>query len=233
MSQRYFLAHSLDGNSARLEGDEARHLTRVMRARPGNEIVVFDGAGHSCSAIITGIERGQVDLELGPMAIEPEPICQLTMAVALPKGDRQKLLIEKLTELGTTKLVPLITDRSVAQPTASATERLRRGVIEACKQCGRSRLLEISNAQRFSDLLAEPYLGTRLLADPTGSPLLPAIGPALRDILVAIGPEGGFTPDELAAAAQAGLPRVSLGHSILRIETAAIAVAAVVGQHSC
>ena len=232
MSQRYFLPQSPAGTTACLDGDEARHVARVMRARPGDQIAVFDGAGHSWPAVITRIERGQIDLELGPMATEPEPPCRLTVAVALPKGDRQKWLIEKLTELGVASLVPLTTTRSVAQPTTAANERLRRGVIEACKQCGRSRLLEIKAACRFTDWLAEPHPGTRLLADPAGRPLLPAIRPVPRDVLIAIGPEGGFTPEEVTAAEQAGFTRVSIGSSILRIETAALAVAAIIGQHA-
>lgn len=232
MSQRYFLTQSPAGNTARLDADEARHVARVMRARPGDELVVFDGFGHSWPAIITKIERGQVDLELGAMATEPEPACRLTVAVALPKGDRQKWLIEKLTELGGASLIPLTTTRSVAQPTAAAGERLRRGVIEACKQCGRSRLLEIKAARHFTDLLTEPNAGPRLLADPAGSPLVPTIRPVPANVLIAIGPEGGFTPEEVAAADQAGFTRVSLGSSILRIETAAIAAAAIIGQHA-
>lgn len=232
MSHRYFIAQSHDGTTTRLEGDEARHLSRVMRAKPGDEIIVFDGTGRSGPAVITKIDRVHVDLKLGPLATEPMPKCCLTVAVALPKGDRQKWLIEKMTELGVTKLIPLITERSVALPTASAIERLRRGVIEACKQCGRSRLLEISHAHHFSELLAGSSAEKRLLANPSGSPLLTAIDPIPVDVLIAIGPEGGFTPDEIVAAKQANFTQVSLGDSILRIETAAVTVAAVIRQHS-
>ena len=227
MSQRYFLTTPPAGNRAFLEGDEARHVARVMRARTGDSLEVFDGQGRWWTATITEIDRGKVELELGTGSSEPTAAGgRLTLAVALPKGDRQKWLIEKLTEFGVDRLVPLQTTRGVAEPTAAAIERLRRGVIEACKQCGRCRLLEITAPGTLQSIVSLAPPARRLLADPAGLPLAAAATPTGGDLLVAVGPEGGFTTEEVAAAEAAGFRRVSLGPHILRIETAAIAMAA-------
>ncbi len=119
----------------------------------------------------------------------------------------------------------------MAEPTAAALDRLRRGVIEACKQCGRSRLLEIGPPQSLADLLASAAeTSLRLLTDREGVPFATLDAAGRSDLLAAIGPEGGFTPDEIAAAEAAGFIRVSLSRQILRIETAAVALAAVAGQ---
>ena len=226
MSQRYFLTTPPAGSRAVLEGDEARHVARVMRAQPGTELEVFDGQGQWWTATVLGIERGTVRLELGECQNEPTTEPSLTLAVALPKGDRQKWLIEKLTELGVTRLIPLRTVRGVAAPTAAAIERLRRGVIEACKQCGRCQLLQIAEASTLESLGTQQPTAQRLLADPGGLPLAAAVASTGGDLLAAIGPEGGFTVEEIATAEAAGFKRVSLGPHILRIETAAIAMAA-------
>jgi 16S rRNA (uracil1498-N3)-methyltransferase len=125
--------------------------------------------------------------------------------------------------------VPLVTERGVAQPTHSALERLGRTVIEACKQCGRNLLLEISPPQVAADYFHQPASASelRLLADPTGQPLasLSAALSTSTSITFAIGPEGGFTDAELSTARTAGWQPISLGPRILRVETAAIAVA--------
>ena len=234
MSQRYFLTTPPSGSRAVLAGDEARHVARVMRARAGDGLEVFDGQGQWWTATVTSVERSEVRLELGKCFSEPATAGpSLTLAVALPKGERQKWLIEKLTELGVARLVPLQTVHGVAEPTTAAIERLRRSVIEAYKQCGRCRLLEITDPSPLSALTSLAPTALRLLADPGGVPPAAAATPTGGDLLVAIGPEGGFTAEEVATAEAAGFQRVSLGPHILRIETAAIAMAAIAGQPTC
>jgi len=156
--------------------------------------------------------------------INREPRVELTLAVALPKGERQKWLVEKLTELGAARLVPLITERGVAQPVDAAIARLSRAVIEASKQCGRNRLMEIAPPREALEYFAADALGTKVIAEPGGEPL-GSLAPDVTQLAVAIGPEGGFTPSELKSALESQWRPVSLGRSILRIETAAIAVA--------
>jgi len=241
MSHRFFADSPIAGNRAELSGDEARHLAAVMRAAPGDEVVLFDGSGAEFAARISAVHKQRVELDvLERREISRELPIALMLAVALPKGDRQKWLIEKATELGVTQLVPLSTERGVAQPVASALGRLRRTSIEAAKQCGRNRLLEIAPSQSASEFFAHaPSAALRLLADPTGETLAHSASEGLLTltrsaseglptptVIAAIGPEGGFTPAELAAARAAGWRFVSLGPRILRIETAALALAA-------
>jgi 16S rRNA (uracil1498-N3)-methyltransferase len=229
MSERFFLAAAPAGDRAVLAGDEARHLSRVLRGQAGDEVVVFAGTGVEWPARIVRVARDEVELALGaPRAEPPRTGPRLTLAVALPKGERQKWLVEKLTELGVDRLVPLVTTRGVAEATAAARGRLERGVIEACKQCGRNRLMEIGVPQNIAELLAEITAGRRaVVADPHAPPLDAAMLAANGgEIVGLVGPEGGFTSDEIAAAERAGAVRAGLGPHVLRVETAAVALAA-------
>lgn len=231
MSERFFLAAPPRDGRGILEGDEARHCSRVLRAKLGDVISVFDGRGTEWPARVAGISRDAVTLDLGePRPAEPATPIRLTLAVALPKGERQKWLVEKSTELGVTRLVPLITERGVAEATDAARARLERAAIEACKQCGRNTLMEIAAPATLGELAARHPTSLRLIAHPGGASLgdQPIATPAreIQEIVAAIGPEGGFTPEELHLATAAGFLPVSLGTHILRIETAAIALAA-------
>jgi 16S rRNA (uracil1498-N3)-methyltransferase len=228
MSERFFLASPPQGGRATLVGDEARHLTRVLRARVGDAVRVFDGSGLEWPARVAAIGRDEVELALGEPAAGVVADARLTLAVALPKGERQKWLVEKLTELGVARLVPLDTERGVAEATPAALERLRRGVIEASKQCGRNTLMEIGAPVTLEVLVAARSPATLgIVAHPGGEALgrIPAATPA-ADIIAAVGPEGGFTDAEVAAATAGGFHAVSLGPHVLRVETAAVALAA-------
>lgn len=231
MSDRFFVTPMIVGSRAELTDDEARHLTSVMRAKVGDEVVLFDGSGAEFVAHITSIRKHVVELTiLERREISRELPFELTLAVALPKGERQKWLVEKLTELGVTRLVPLITERGVAQPTEAALDRLRRAVIEASKQCGRNRLMEIEAPSTASEYFGQASAeAIRILADPSGERLAAqpcfAAGTTANPMIAAVGPEGGFAPEEVAAAKVASWRLVSLGARILRVETAAIALA--------
>jgi 16S rRNA (uracil1498-N3)-methyltransferase len=229
MSERFFITTQPTESRALLEGDEARHLTRVLRAKIGDTVSLFDGRGHEWPARVAAIGRDRVELDAGqPRVDSPTHGIPLTLAVALPKGDRQKWMVEKLTELGASRLVPLETTRGVAEATASAQARLERVVIEACKQCGRNTLMEIAAGRPLDRLLAEVPAGACvMIAHPGGRPLDAAAVPTTAtEIVTLIGPEGGFTDEELTTADRAGVIRISLGPHILRVETAAIALAA-------
>lgn len=230
MSERFFIEPAITGDRALLTGSEVHHLAGVMRAKVGDQITLFDGSGHEFSGQIESLKKDRCELTiLEKRAVEREPAIAIIAGVALPKGERQKWLVEKLTELGATQLVPLLTARGVAQPGEQAAARLRRSVIEASKQCGRNRLLDIAPAKEAEAWFAAiPTNEARLLADPAGEPFpnLQSEICNLKSLHFAIGPEGGFTPAEVAAAEAAGWKLVSLGKRILRIETAAIALAA-------
>ena len=201
-----------------------------MRLKVGDAATLFDGSGAEFAARVASTSRSSLEMEiLERREISRERAGELVLAVALPKGDRQKWLVEKATELGVSRLVPLVTKRAVAQPAASALKRLQRGIVEASKQCGRNRLMQLADPLPLAELLATvPTEATRLLAHPGGEPL--NTSRSGESCWVAIGPEGGFTEDEATAALAAGWQRISLGPRILRIETAALAVAALLGD---
>jgi 16S rRNA (uracil1498-N3)-methyltransferase len=228
MSERFFAENLVVGASLMLAGDEARHLATVMRARVGDEVTLFDGSGAEFSGRISEIRKSGVELQVvARHEASRELALDLTLAVALPRGERQKWLIEKATELGVTRLVPLETERGVAVANDSAVERLKRQVIEASKQCGRNRLMEIGRPVAAAGYFASVGSDSlRLIADPAGESLSLVARQRSATVNFAIGPEGGFTPAEVAAAQAAGWQRVSLGPRILRVETAALALAA-------
>lgn len=233
MSERFFVSSPISGNRAQLTGAEAHHLSHVLRARAGQIVTVFDGSGDEFSARIEKIGRSEIELAiLERQSVDRESPLRLTLAAALPKGERQRWLIEKAVELGVAQIVPLSTKRAVAQPTESAIERLRRAVVEASKQCGRNRLLEITAPREWNELAAADADAFRLMAHPGGIPLREAIAVAAQRIVVAIGPEGGFTDEEVNQAIAAGWKLIDLGRRILRVETAAVAIAACIGQRN-
>ena len=231
MGNRYFSDSPITGDEATLSGAEAHHLMHVMRAKAGDRIIVFDGSGCEFDAVVERQQRSTVELRIHARnEVDRESACELTLAVALPKGDRQRWLIEKCVELGVRCVVPLITERGVAQPSQNVADRLRRAVIEASKQCGRNRLMEIGVAARWSDYVdAPPANLVRLIAHPSpeAGQILPGLDRSTGlPVFAAVGPEGGFTDEELnAATAHHWLP-VGLGKRILRTETAAVTLAA-------
>lgn len=236
MNRRFFVAAPISGPRARLEGAEAEHLAKVLRGRVGDEVILFDGGGSEFAARVLSVARATVELAvLTATAADRELQQPLILGVALPKGDRQRWLVEKAVELGVTRLVPLETARGVAQPTSSALGRLRRVVIEASKQCGRNRLMEVSEPRRLTHMFASaPAESARLIAHP--APTAQPLSRWLRDgwtgpVWVAVGPEGGFSDEEIDAVGSDG-QLVSLGPRILRIETAAVALAAAVAMRT-
>ncbi len=226
MSQRFFVDAPIESDAASLAGPDAHHLANVMRAKPGDEVMLFDGNGCEFRAQVVKVHRATVDLAItARIEVNRELAAPLTLGVALPKGDRQRWLVEKAVELGVTRLVPLVTSRGVAQPTEQARRRLQRAVIEASKQCGRNRLMEIAEPQAVENYvarLASDECGW--LADPSGADMRTCLADGASPRCIAVGPEGGFTDEEIAAARSAGWRVVSLGPRILRIETAAVAI---------
>lgn len=230
MSKRFFVGEPIgDGCSStvKLADQEAHHLTHVMRAQVNDEVVLFDGTGIEYDARVEKLEKRAVWLEIiARKGVSREPSVRLSIGVALPKGDRQQWLCEKLVELGCHALTPLHTERGVAEPGEAALARLRRFVVEASKQCGRNRLMEIGEpctaAEYFASATAETQ---RLVLDAAGEPLSIADNtPQRSDWQATIGPEGGWTQHELSVARENAWEIVSLGSRILRVETAAIAI---------
>ncbi|NIP87366.1 MAG: RsmE family RNA methyltransferase, partial [Planctomycetales bacterium] len=156
MSDRYFSETPITTDSIRLTGGEAHHLLHVMRAKPGREVVVFDGQGAEVRGEIHRTGRGEVEIRvLERVVAQRELALPIWLGVALPKGDRQRWLVEKAVELGVARIVPLVTQRGVAQPGPAALDRLRRVVVEASKQCGRNRLAQIGVPQAWPAFVAQ------------------------------------------------------------------------------
>jgi 16S rRNA (uracil1498-N3)-methyltransferase len=200
-------------------------LSRVCRLGVGDVVEVFDGKGHASKAKIVRIEHESVDLAvIEPPLVGPSSPFPLTLASAVPKGERFDWLVEKATELGVERLIPIVTERSVVEPGGSKLERLRRTIIEASKQCGRNRLMILDRPVPWDQFAGLHSGSIRLLADPEGipSPQWLAI-PRERSVILAVGPEGGFTPSERARANQMGWLTIRLSTAILRIETAGLA----------
>ncbi len=231
MPDRYFIDEPISGDRVILTDAEAHHLIHVMRAAPGLQVVLFDGGGDEFHAVVDRTGRSDVHLSiLSRERIDRELPLSLTLGVALPKGDRQKWLVEKAAELGVGRIVPLLTRRAVARPNEQTLNRLRRTVVEASKQCGRNRLMQIDEPRSWADFLAETAgEPNRLLAHP-GAATQFAIHGKKTECFLAVGPEGGFTDEEATAALDAGWPSVNLGPRILRVETAALALTAMVVQ---
>lgn len=228
MADRFYTPDPLGPGEYVLAGPDAHHLATVRRFAAGDEVVLFNGDGHDYPAQIVSVGKRAVALNvLAPVAVDRELPFPLVVASALPKGDRADFLIEKLTELGVTRFVPLLTARAVVHPKPSVVEKFARMVIEASKQCGRNRLMHIDPPQKWPDLLARTDLPASRVVLHTGPNLagLTASG----GCAVAVGPEGGFAPEEVAAALAAGWTAASLGPRVLRVETAAVAVAALLG----
>lgn len=246
MSARYYWEEG-DGRGDRgavLTGDEARHLIRVMRAKPGDEVLLFDGKSYEYRARVASAGKNDVRLDiLEVMKVDNDPEIDLTAAVALPKGDRQKWLIEKLTELGVARFIPLGVERADIKVDDAVVARLRRQVVEASKQCGRSRFMEIlppmtrrEAAASFSEQGGE---GLTVLAHPISDGEFGQIsfldllrryfqngnwsGP--KRILLAVGPVGGFADTEVQEAVDDGWPIFDLGKEVYRVETAAVVAA--------
>jgi 16S rRNA (uracil1498-N3)-methyltransferase len=235
MADRYFVESPITGEHAQLIGPEAHHLAHVMRAQPGDAVTLFDGGGAEFVARVTKIGRSAIELAIeSRQEIDRELPIHVSMGVAIPKGDRQRWLVEKLTELGVARLVPLITTRGVAQPAESSLARLRRGVIEASKQCGRNRLMEIAPIQAWREFVVSPPSDAqRYIAHPGNSDALrpqSSLNVGQHEVYFAVGPEGGFTDSEVKDALAAGWLAIDLGPRILRVETAAITLVAAVNS---
>ncbi len=231
MADRYFVNEPITGERAVLHDAEARHLQRVMRAQPGDEAILFDGSGAEFVARVETLGRGQVVLRIVERReVNRELPWEITLAAALPKGERQRWLIEKAVELGVARFVPLVTQRGVAQPSDKVRTRLGRAVIEASKQCGRNRLMEIAAAEPIEKFLDESATSSvRFVAHPGGSArIAEQFGPleTTRQAFLVIGPEGGLTGAEVEIARTNGWQIVDLGPRILRVETAAVLLVA-------
>jgi 16S rRNA (uracil1498-N3)-methyltransferase len=239
MTRRRWIADEWSGDRALLLGDHADHLARVLRARIGQEFDIAAGGSIRRGRVIS-LASDRVEFELGEVILEGEPR-HIAVALAIFKFDRFEWAIEKLTELGATAVLPFAARRSDAHLITAAAKRIerwRRIALAACEQSRRASPPEIAGIAKFRDVLTLPA-SLRIALSETASPgvslssLLRAHAPGGRgDLALALGPEGGWTEEELCALRESGWREASLGPNILRAETAAIAAIAVASMES-
>jgi len=234
MTRRYFVdTLPADGGRVSFGETESHHAINVMRVRVGEAVTLFDGKGSQAEAMIASIGRREVvcDAE-STRFVDLENAVHLTMGIAMPKGDRAKELIERLTELGVNRLVPLHCKRTQWSVPESMIPKWERIVIESCKQSGRNMVLEITQPVALATWLGDAIhskITGRYFAHPSDDSQSPERAEDrlvnASSSVVAIGPEGGFADSEVEIAAHHGWQQLSLGNRIYRIETAAVLTA--------
>ena len=234
---RFFLSpERCQGSVLSLEGGEARHALRVLRLRPGDRVRVLDGAGQDLLAVVRDCARESLSLEVVERTQAPAPSFEVCLLQALPKGRLIEEILQKSTELGVHRVVPLITERVVvhldSDNAAAKAAKWRQAAIEAVKQCGAPWLPRVEAPVTMVEYLARgERFDLSMIGALQGQPRDPRDyfddfrrlnGRPPRSLALWIGPEGDFTPSETAAALAAGALPITLGPQVLRVDTAAL-----------
>jgi 16S rRNA (uracil1498-N3)-methyltransferase len=227
LTRRRWIADEVHGATAALTGSHAAHLVRVLRAEVGQEFDIATGRSVRLGKI-TSISPDRVEFALGEeRAVPVAP--RITLALAIFKFDRMEWAIEKCTELGVTTIIPLVaarTDSHLAQAAPKRRERWQRIARQASEQSRRSAPLDISPPVKLKELDLNADSRVVLAESEQNILLRDAISASAEELVLAVGPEGGWTTDELVWFQKSGWSAASLGNTILRAETAAIAAAA-------
>ncbi len=238
---RFFLPREkFHGDRAAIDGPELAHLARVLRLRAGDEVTLFDDAGREYEAAIESLTatRGELRI-LRARENRRDPLLPITLAVGLTKGDKLDFVVEKATELGAGAIAPFTSRYSVPQLSgekiARRSERWRKIAVGAAQQCGRARVPQILPLCDFRELIERPWPETAKIlcwekeTDRSLRQIYETCR-AMKALLLAIGPEGGFAPEEAAAARSKDFLTAQIGPRILRAETAALAALALAQQ---
>jgi 16S rRNA (uracil1498-N3)-methyltransferase len=235
----YFPGTTGKGEIFALGGENLRYVKSVLRMKKGDHLVLFDGAGWEYKAVIKNFSADGINVEvLGKNRIENESP-KITVLQALPKANKMDSIVRKATELGARRIVPFRSARSVPQLTAdkahARVSRWRSIATEAARQCGRADIPEVDDVLSFEEMLAsmegaphkiifweeESERGIKKL-------LRNNRYEGAKDITVMIGPEGGFSREEVESAARKGFVSVSLGRNVLKVETAAVTILSII-----
>lgn len=233
---RRLFSSDLSSETVELDSEQSRHARKVLRLRDGDAVELFNGEGVIAAGRFRVVGR-QSAVAIESRRTEERPGPWLDLAVAMPKGARADVLVEKVSELGADRLIPIRTERSVVEVGEAKEDRLRRIAVASAKQSGRAHLLEVDEPRDFPHLLAgaKAEKQLRLIAEPDGfgalgaMDLLRVLGKTKR-VLVVIGPEGGWTRAERDAGLDAGFVPWRMGPHTLRIETAAMSAVALCRQ---
>lgn len=240
MTRRYYVPDLLEQHgSLALSDEEARHAARVMRLQPGDALELFDGQGHQADAVVLHIDKRSCTVQFEPAAlVDREPRLHSHLLIALPKPERAKEMAERLCELGVGEITPVSCQHTQRPPTRNLLEKLRRTMVESCKQSTRNIVPALNDCIGFeqaAELAKDNPPLAAWIAHPGGQELLgidlaerssntekPPSG--RQSVLALIGPEGGFTDQEMQMASEMGWTNVGLGKRIYRVETAAVVI---------
>ena len=235
MLPRFYIPHlDMSVREATVSGDEASHLTRVMRLGAGDEIAVFDGRGHEFRARVVSSARAKVRIELiEPIQSAPESRVPMTLVQAVLKGDKMDDVVRDATMMGVAAIEPIVTARTIVRSMRTENDRWARVAVASAKQCRRAVVPAIAATQDFKDWLASSAHGLRLLlvepsaADPDIESLHLLENHAAGSLALIVGPEGGWSPEERQLADRAGCVAVTLGGLTLRADAVAVVALAV------
>lgn len=221
-----------------LSGEQARYVSRVLRLKADDGVVLFDGTGGEFSAVIKAFRKDRVLLKIGRRrSKEVESPLSIHLVQGISRGGRMDLVVQKSTELGVSRITPVISEYSVVRLAADKAAKRREHWLKvargACEQCGRNTLPEIELPQKLDTWLESLAYGaaTGIMLDPASSESLKSMPATVDAVTLLIGPEGGFSKFEYRRCEDLGLKRISLGPRILRTETAALAAIAVLQAH--
>ncbi|MBI2472667.1 MAG: 16S rRNA (uracil(1498)-N(3))-methyltransferase [Planctomycetes bacterium] len=230
---RFYIPYTPTVREIWINGKEAHHILHVKRAKLGSKITLFDGKGIEYLANVTEILEDKLKVFIEQSEeVDRESVVDITIAFSIPKGKGATLLIQKCSELGVKTLIPLHCERSVVDirhKSAEKIEKWNKVVIEASKQCKRNFLTKIEDVMSFDSLMKtiNNYDLSLVACTDNHTRTLKSVlteHPLARKIICLVGPEGGFTRGEIEMAVKSGCVPVSVGHSILRIETAVVAI---------
>ena len=221
-------------DTVRIDGQAAKHLLQVLRTKPGQQIILFDGSGTESLATVTAVERQTICANINSSHTQNrESNIRITLVQGISRGERMDWTLQKATELGVARIMPVFSQRSMVKLDGKRLlSRMQhwQGIIQhACEQCGRNILPELVTPVTFAESLQDQNnKSTNLYLEPEGGRRLKALSPA-DNIRLFVGPEGGFSPDEKTAMQTHNVLPLNLGPRILRTETAALAAITAMG----
>lgn len=231
MSRFYVKPEDVKGDEILVSKEEAHHILDVMRMAKGDKIVAFDGTGREYAGVIVNASKNDLRIRVDKInTAKTDKKFHITLAQAIPKKAKMDFIVEKATELGVDEIIPVVSERTIARPREEKMdkkiERWKDIAITASKQCGRLDIPKVRPPLRFDDFLNEIKnydLAMMACLDSHTKPLKDVItGFKVKKVLIMIGPEGDFSPQEIEAAKSQGANLVTFGRLVLRVDTAAI-----------
>lgn len=226
---RIYLPQYLEtGITVEMDSRSLRHVVQVLRLKTNDSLILFNGEGGEYEASLTFTDKRRATAEVGVFRdINRESSLGTHLGLGISKGERMDFALQKAVELGVTQITPLYTAHCVVQLNGSREQKRydhwHAVLISACEQCGRNTLPVLHTPSAFSHWIQQTVTRTKLIFDPVSNACLSDLKPDKHDVVLCIGPEGGFSSDEVTQALATGFNGISLGPRILRTETAALA----------